>query len=63
MKVFESTTFQFCFMVLVVAGLAAGFSGDVTWADWLNNAVYLIGIYAGKEGVRHGATAYKERQS
>lgn len=58
MKIFESTTFQFCFMVLVVAGLAAAF-GDLEWKTWLEQSIYLIGIYAGKEGIRYGASAYE----
>jgi len=59
MKLFQSSTFQFCLIVLFVSGVAAGFTGDLTWKDWLDEAVYFVGIYAGKEGIRYGADAHK----
>jgi hypothetical protein len=59
MKLFQSTTFQFCFIVLAVSGVAAGFTDDLTWKDWLKEAVYFVGIYAGKEGIKYGASAYE----
>lgn len=58
MKLLCSTVFQFCAIILIVAGIAAGNTGDLTWKDWLDQAVYFVGIYASKEGVRYGATAY-----
>ena len=61
MRLFESTTFQFSMIVLCISGLAAGFTEDLTWKDWLKEAVYFVGIYAGKEGVRMGSDAYKGR--
>jgi len=63
MKLFDSSVFQFCAIILIVAGLAAGLSSDVTWKDWIDIAMVLIGIYASKESVRYGATAYKDRPS
>ena len=60
MKLFNSTVFQFSFIVLAISGLAAGFSDDLTWKDWLKEAVYFVGIYAGKEGVRYSAAAYED---
>jgi hypothetical protein len=59
LKLLESSTFKFCAMVLVVAGIAAAYSPDLTWKDWLDQAVYFVGIYAGKEGVRYASDAYK----
>lgn len=53
MKLTDSTTFQFSFIILFIAGIAAGFTDDLTWKDWLDTAVYFVGIYAGKEGVRY----------
>jgi len=61
MKLFESSTFQFCFMVLAVSAVAAGLTEDLTWKDWLKEAVYFVGIYAGKEGVKYGTQAYKDK--
>lgn len=57
-RLFGSTTFQFCLIVLAISGVAAGVTDDLTWKDWLKEAVYFVGIYAGKEGVRYGAEAY-----
>ena len=59
MKLIESTTFQFGLFILLVAGLAAGFTDDLTWKDWVLEAKYMLGIYATKEGVRYGSEAYK----
>lgn len=59
MKLFESSTFQFCMIILVCSAFAAGFTDDLTWKDWLNEAIIMLGIYASKEGVRYGAEAYK----
>lgn len=61
MKLFESTTFQFCAIVLTTGALAAGFTEDLTWKDWLDAAVYFVGIYAGKEGVRYSSEAYRDK--
>jgi hypothetical protein len=58
--IYHSTTFQFCALVLLVSAGAA-LSGRLEWATWLSEAVYLVGIYAGKEGARYGAAAYKDR--
>lgn len=52
----QSTTFQFAALVLIVSGLAAA-NGALSWQEWINEAVILVGIYASKEGVRYGATA------
>ena len=60
MKIFESTVFQFCAMVLIISAIAAA-NGELTWTEWLSEAVVMIGIYASKEGIKYGATAYKER--
>lgn len=57
MKLFESSVFQFCAIVLVVSGIAAA-SGKIEWIEWLKEAVYFVGIYAGKEGVKYSAEAY-----
>jgi len=59
-KLFDSTVFQFCGIILFVSGLAA-LTGEITWAEWLDASKYLIGIYATKESVKYGATAYKEK--
>lgn len=60
MKLFNSTTFQFCFIILFVAAIAA-LNGKITWSAWLEAGVYFAGIYAGKEGISKSAAAYKER--
>jgi hypothetical protein len=60
MKLFESSVFQFCILILFIAGLAAGFTDDLTWKDWLEAAMVLIGIYTTKEVGRYGASAYKD---
>jgi len=57
-KFYESTTAQFGIMILSVAALAAGFS-DLTWAQWLEAAQWVLAAFAAKEGVRYGAEAYK----
>jgi hypothetical protein len=61
MKLLDSTTFRFCLLALVVAGLAVIFTNELTWKDWLDSAVYFVGIYAGKEGVRYSSDAYKNK--
>jgi len=58
-KLFESSVFQFCILILLVAALAAGFTDDLTWKDWVDTAMVLIGIYTTKEGVKYGASAYE----
>lgn len=63
MRLLSSTTFQFCFLILFVSGIAAYNTGDLTWKDWLDASIYLIGIYAGKEGVRYGSDAYRNKNS
>ena len=60
MNLLKSTVFQFCAMVLVISAIAAA-NGELTWAGWLSEAVVMVGIYASKEGVKYGATAYKDR--
>jgi len=61
LKLLESTTFQFCGLVLTVSALAA-VNGDLKWLEWLNEAVILIGIFASKEGVKYGAKAYESNK-
>jgi len=56
-KLFRSTVFQFCILILITSAVAAA-NGMLTWIEWLNEAVVLVGIYASKEGVRYGAAAY-----
>jgi len=58
-KLLTSTVFQFSFMILAGSAIAAGFSAELTWKDWLSEAVIVLGIYASKEGIRYGAEAYK----
>ena len=60
-KFYESTTAQFALLVLLVAGLAAGFHLDPNfgWAQWADLGKWAVGIYATKEGVRYGAEAVK----
>ena len=59
MRVFwESTTAQFGIMILSVAALAAGFSDDVKWTDWIDLAKFVLGFYATKEIGSKAATAY-----
>lgn len=63
MRVFwESTTAQFGIMILSISALAAGFTDDLTWKDWLSEAIIVLGIYASKEGIRYGAEAYKSQE-
>lgn len=59
MKIFESKVFQFCAMVLIISAIAAA-NGELTWKEWLSEAVVMIGIFASKEGVKYGAAAYRE---
>ncbi len=61
MKLFESSTFQFCLLVLGASAFAAGLTDDLSWKDWFDGAVYFVGIYASKEGVKYGSNAYKEK--
>lgn len=61
MRLFESSTFQFCLIILIVAGIAA-LNNKITWSAWLDASIYFVGIYAGKEGVEKGANAYKQRK-
>ncbi len=63
MKLFDSTTFKFCLLVLIAGALAAAFSTELSWAVWFEKAVYFVGIYAAKEGVRYGASAYEGASS
>lgn len=58
MKLLKSSVFQFCFMVLFIAGIAA-YNDKITWELWLTQAVYFVGIFAGKEGVKYSASAYE----
>jgi len=58
-KLFNSSVFQFCLIILFISGMAAGFTDDLTWKDWLDTAMVLIGIYTTKEGVKYGASAYE----
>lgn len=55
----ESTTAQFGIMILAIAALAVGFTDDIKWGDWIDLAKFVLGFYAGKEGVRYGSDAYK----
>jgi len=61
-RLLGSTVFQFCAMVLTGSAIAAA-NGQLTWAEWLSEAVVMIGIYASKEGVRYGASAYENRNA
>ena len=63
MKLFESSVFQFCLIILFASALAAGFTDDLTWKEWLKEAVYFVGIYAGKEGVKYSASAYEGKMN
>lgn len=57
MKLLLSSTFQFA--ALIIGGaLLLGVEPDKV----LDVAVYALGIYAGKEGVKYGSAAYKERK-
>jgi hypothetical protein len=58
MKLLESTTFQMCVVVLTIGALAAGFTSDVTWLEWLDKALEAVFVYAAKESVKYGASAY-----
>ena len=60
-NLFQSSVFKFCFIVLTVAGIVAFNKAGITWGEWLKSAIYCIGIYAGKEGVKYGSSAYKDR--
>jgi len=59
MKLLESTTFQMCVFVLLVGALAAGFTKDVTWLQWLDKALEAVFVYAAKESIKYGASAYE----
>ena len=56
----ESTTAQFGIAILTVGVLAVGYS-DYTWEAWMIQAIVVLGIYAGKEGVRYSAEAYQNK--
>ncbi len=58
-KLFESSVFVFSALVLIVAAIAVITTDDLNWNDWLTQAVYFVGIYAGKESVRYGSSAYQ----
>lgn len=61
-KLLTSSTFQFCAIVLFITGIAAT-NGHMTWLQWMEQAVYFVGLYTGKEGVKYGSEAYKSRGS
>ena len=58
-KLFESSVFQFSILILSTSALAAGFTEDLSWKDWLSEAIIILGIFATKEGVKYGAEAYE----
>lgn len=62
MRLFQSTTFGFAVLILTVAGIVAGNDAGLTWRDWLDAAISTLLFYAGKEGIRYGAEAYRDKQ-
>lgn len=62
MKLLQSTTFWFSVVILFVAGLAAWFDSEYSWAEWVDAGISLVMFYAGKESIRYGAEAYKEKK-
>ena len=58
-KLLTSSVFQFSFMILAGSAAAAGFSESLTWKEWLSESVIILGIYASKEGVKYGVSAYE----
>jgi predicted Na+-dependent transporter len=62
MRLFQSTTFWFSVLILIIAGVATYTTSDMTWKDWTDTAVSLIMFYAGKEAFRYGAEAYKGKE-
>ena len=63
MRLFHSTTFWFSVIILIIAAIATHNTSDMTWKDWTDTAVSLVMFYAGKEAVKYGATAYKDKQT
>lgn len=63
MKLIQSTTFQMCVVILAVGALAAGFTSDVTWLQWLDKALDAVFVYAAKESIRYGASAYETKKN
>ena len=59
-KLSDSSVFAFCAVVLGGSAVAA-FNGQLSWEAWLTEAVVLVGIYASKEGIRYGASAYENK--
>jgi len=62
MKLINSTTFQMCIIVLFIGAMAAGFTKDVTWLQWFEKALEAVFIYAAKESVKYGASAYSGKK-
>ena len=62
MKLIKSTVFQMCVIVLIIGALAAGFTEDVTWLEWLDKALEAVFVYAAKESIRYGASAYEGKR-
>lgn len=59
-KLLDSSVFVFCGLVLLTS------LGFVVWGNllidtWLDAAIYLAGIGAGKEGIKYGASAYEQK--
>ena len=64
MKLLNSSVFQFCMLILIPLFIVLLNTEKATWKDWMEwaeVAVYFVGIYAGKEGTKYAASAYKER--
>jgi len=59
-KLFDSTTFKFCFLVMIAGAFVAGFSDELSWLVWFEKSVYFVGIYASKEGARYVSEGMKK---
>jgi len=62
MRLVESTVFQLGVLMLAICGLAIynGAEG-LTMKDWMDYAQTFLYTYAGKESMKYGATAYKDK--
>ena len=65
MNLLKSTTFQFSLFILSTMALAISFvdNSGITWATWVDTAKTFLITYAGKEGLRYGASAYEGANS
>lgn len=63
MNLLKSTVFQFSLFILTVMALVISLvpESGLTWTLWVETGKAFLITYAGKEGIRYGSVAFKER--